>query len=287
MSAQDILEKGPSGRSETPPPVPRQMLSLIHRLEELDDDQQLRQLLDHSFSDDWDVRHLSGVMIDAIRSNKIWLVQELLRRNLPMSPIYVLEAVKAKAKDILSTFFAKAWDINKPMGRMDPPLLTNALKDWEMTIWLLDHGADPNVRCDIDYSPLSYAVKYADLPTIDLLLRRGGDVRKGQLVHNAIYRETETLEVVKILIGKGAPFNALMYQDHQASWDMFPFMRETPLHTALALKRDDVVQYLIRKGANVNIENYKGQTVMQCADEDTRRRIVQEIQIRSGLSASL
>jgi ankyrin repeat protein len=156
-----------------------------------------------------------------------------------------------------------------------------------MTIWLLDHGADPNVRCDIDYSPLSYAVKYADLPTIDLLLRRGGDVRKGQLVHNAIYRETETLEVVKILIGKGAPFNSLMYQDHQASWDMFPFMRETPLHTALALKRDDVVQYLIRKGANVNIENYKGQTVMQCADEDTRRRIVQEIQIRSGLSASL
>jgi hypothetical protein len=39
MSAQHILEKGPSSRSETPPPVPTQMLSLVHRLEELDDDQ--------------------------------------------------------------------------------------------------------------------------------------------------------------------------------------------------------------------------------------------------------
>jgi hypothetical protein len=63
-------------------------------------------------------------MIDAVKSNKICLVKELLRRNLPMSPIYVLEAVKAKAKDILSTFFTNAWDINKPMGGMDPPVLT-------------------------------------------------------------------------------------------------------------------------------------------------------------------
>lgn len=70
---------------------------------------------------------------------------------------------------------------------------STALGDWDMTTWLLDHGADPNARCYIDYTPLSYAVTYADLPTIDLLLRRGGDINKGQLVHNAIYRESNTL----------------------------------------------------------------------------------------------
>ena len=156
-----------------------------------------------------------------------------------------------------------------------------------MTTWLLDRGADPNARCDIDSTPLSYAVKYADLPTIDLLLGRGGDVRKGQLLHNAICRESHTLEVVKDLIDRGAPLNSLMYQDHQASWDMFPFMRETPLHTALALKRYDVIRYLVSIGANVNIENCKGQTIMQCADEGTKRQIVQEIKSRSGLQASL
>jgi hypothetical protein len=94
------------------------MRSFVHRLQELDE-QQLRELLDNSLSDDCEVRHLSGLMIDAIKSNKNFLVEELLRRNLPMSPIYVLEAVKAKAKDILTTFFTNAWDINKPMGRME------------------------------------------------------------------------------------------------------------------------------------------------------------------------
>lgn len=164
---------------------------------------------------------------------------------------------------------------------------SNALGDWDMTTWLLGRGADPNARCEIDYTPLSHAVKYADLPTIDLLLRRGGDVRKGQLVHNAVYRESNTLKVVKDLIDRGAPLNSLMYQDHQASWDMFPFMRETPLHTALALKKADVIQYLVSKGANVNIEDCKGQTIMQCADEGTRRLVMQELQSRNVLPASL
>lgn len=147
---------------------------------------------------------------------------------------------------------------------------SNALADWEMAGWLLDHGANPNVQCDIDSTPLPYAVKYADLRIVDLLLRRGGDVRKGQLLHHAMYRECDTVKVVKELIDRGAPLNSLMYQDHQASWDMFPYMRETPLHTAVALKKRDVMHYLIGEGANMNIENAKGKTVMQSADEDIR-----------------
>lgn len=156
-----------------------------------------------------------------------------------------------------------------------------------MTTWLLDHGADPNARCDIDYTPLSYAVRYADFPIIYLLLHRRGDIRKGQLVHHAIYRESDTVQVVKALIDWGAPLNSLMYQDDQASQNMFPFMVETPLHTAVALKRGDVIHYLISRGADVNIKNFKGQTVMQCADEHTRREIIQEIQNSSVLPASL
>jgi hypothetical protein len=124
MSADHILEKGIPSQSETPPPIPKQMRSFVHRLQELDDEQHLRELLDNGLSDDCEVRHLSGLMIDAIRSNKNFLVEELLCRNLPMSPIYVLEAVKAKAKDILTTFVTNAWDINKPMRRMVPTILT-------------------------------------------------------------------------------------------------------------------------------------------------------------------
>lgn len=155
-----------------------------------------------------------------------------------------------------------------------------------MTTWLLDHGADPNRRCDIDYTPLSYAVQMTDMPTIDLLLSRGGDVRIGQLVHWAIYRESNNLELVKFLIDRGAPFHALMYEDHPYSRWMFPFMKETPLHIAVALKRRDVVCYLIQKGASVETKDRKGQTVIQSADEDTRRVIMREIQNRNWPAAN-
>ena len=74
-----------------------------------------------------------------------------------------------------------------------------------MTTWLLDHDADPNTRCDIDDTPLSYATRYTALPSIDLPLRRG-DVKIGQLVHDAIYRESDTLKVVEMLVDRGAPF---------------------------------------------------------------------------------
>ncbi|KAJ5967146.1 hypothetical protein N7501_003394 [Penicillium viridicatum] len=277
---------GHISRLGTPPSIPANTLLLVHQVPELSE-QQLREFLDRSVRDGCDIRHFYEVMIDAIRSNKVYLVKELLRCNIPISSIYVLEAVRGKAKDILTAFFDNSWDINAPMGGMDPPILANALEDLDMTTWLLDRGADPNTRCHIDITPLSYAVKYADLPIIDLLLRRGGDVRIGQLVHNAIYRESDTLQVVEILIDRGASLDSLMYQDHQYSWNMFPFMRETPLHTAVALKRHDVIRYLIHKGANVNIENYRGQTVMQSAGEDTKRVIMQEIQKSSTLHASL
>ena len=57
-----------------------------------------------------------------------------------------------------------------------------------MTLWLLDHGADPNKQCSIDLTPLSYAVEQASPPTVKLLLDRGGDVHKGQLLHHAVDR---------------------------------------------------------------------------------------------------
>jgi hypothetical protein len=71
-------------------------------------------------------------MVDSIRLNKVSLVKELLRCGMPISPTYVLEAVKAKAKDILTILFDNGWDINTQMGGMEPPILA-----WEDTISLL------------------------------------------------------------------------------------------------------------------------------------------------------
>ena len=92
-------------------------------------------------------------------------------------------------------------------------------------------------------------------------------------MHNAIYRESNTLEVVKGLVDRDASLNSLMYKDDPASRCIFRVMVETPLHTAVALKREDVVRYLISKGADVSIQNLERQTAVECADKHTREVI--------------
>lgn len=155
----------------------------------------------------------------------------------------------------------------------NPRYDSNALDDPEMTTWLLDHGADPNRRCNIDFTPLSYAVEHASLPIVTLLLNRGGDVTTGQVLHHAVVRDSDAVEVLELLISKGAPINGIMYQDHQPSWDMYFFMGETPLHKAVFLRKIDVIHYLLGEGADLNVKDARGRTAIQCADEDIRREI--------------
>lgn len=156
---------------------------------------------------------------------------------------------------------------------MTPNIYSNALDDLEMTTWLLDHGADPNRRCNIDFTPLSYAVEHASLPIVSLLLNRGGNVTKGQVLHHAVTRDSDSVEVLKLLIAQGAPINGTMYQNHQPSWDMYFFMGETPLHKAVFFRKIDVIHYFLREGAGLNVKDVRGRTAIQCADEDIRREI--------------
>ena len=85
MSASLILQQDHISRGGTPPPTSNQISSLIHHIQELgieDDEQQLRDFFDRTLSDDHNVRQFSGVMSYAIWSNKVRLVEELLRRKL-------------------------------------------------------------------------------------------------------------------------------------------------------------------------------------------------------------
>jgi FOG: Ankyrin repeat len=144
-----------------------------------------------------------------------------------------------------------------------------------MTIWLLDHGADPNSSCSIDLTPMSYAVECASVDIIELLFDRGADIRKGQLLHHAIERQTDVIDVVAILLRQGASINAKMYQDHYFSWRLYYFMGlGTPLHKAAELGRIDVVRYLISQGADVNIKDSMGQTALDCAAKRGHSHIV-------------
>ncbi|KAJ5641190.1 hypothetical protein N7490_005190 [Penicillium lividum] len=217
-------------------------------------------------SEDFDICDLYGVMIEAIKRDDTQFIKELLHRGLPMDPLYVFEALEVKSKSALEIFIQYGWDINQSMNELSPSILGNAVEDEEMTTWLLDHGADPNKGCAIDLTPLSCAVRSAPISVINLMFSRGGDVQKGQLLHHAIERRSEIIEVLKDLIEKGAPINATMYQNHYSSWRLFYFMGlGTALHKAAELGKVDVVRYLISKGAESSIKDANGRTAVECA----------------------
>lgn len=158
-------------------------------------------------------------------------------------------------------------------------VFSNAIEDEEMTAWLLDHGADPNRQCAIDLTPLSYAVESAPIPIISLMLNHGGDIQKGQLLHHAINRQSETIELLKLLLEKGAAMNATMYQDHYPSWRLYYIMGlGTVLHRASELGKVDIVRYLVSQGADPSITDANGRTAIECAERLNQSEVIQELQ---------
>lgn len=152
------------------------------------------------------------------------------------------------------------------------------LKDIELTIWFLNHGASPNAMCAWDFTPLSVAVYSASVAVVKLLFQHGGDVSKGQLLHHAVKREAPTsdvLEILQLLLERGAPINEIKYQNHPPSRrERWFFGLGTPLSQAADLGRADIVSFLLENGADPTIKDSKGKTALDWAKAEGHSNVV-------------
>lgn len=238
------------------------------------------------------IAELGDVMMEAIKYDRVGFVSKLLSHGFPIQPCYTLEATVRKAKSVLGCFIEAGWDINEPVGDVKPPVLgyvakatwkeisitkdrySYAVVDKEMTVWLLDRGANPNKRCKIDCTPLSYAVQLAPISIIRLMLNSGGDVQKGQLLQYAIFRVTELNDVISLLVDIGAPLNATMHQDIDTLTRFWPMSLGTPLHVAAELGKTDVIRHLITLGADTSVKDARGRTAVEWARELNQEEVV-------------
>lgn len=137
-----------------------------------------------------------------------------------------------------------------------------------MTRWLLDRGADPNQRCRLDVTPLSYAATRAPVHIIKILLDHGGDMQKGEPLENALDGENDVVEVVRLFHEHGALLNQTMYKNHPWSWRLFLTLGlGTPLHKAAKLGKLDAMRYLLSQGADTSIQDWFGLTAMDWAKQ--------------------
>ena len=94
---------------------------------------------------------------------------------------------------------------------------------------------------------MSEAMCQASLDTIRRVFDRGGNIEQGQLLHNAVQRAApDAVELIHMLLDKGAPINGIHYKDHAQSWrDRCYFGLGTPLHYAAQDGRVELVSILL------------------------------------------
>ncbi|KAH9817778.1 Ankyrin repeat protein [Teratosphaeria destructans] len=180
--------------------------------------------------------------------------------NLPIK-----EAIKIGSITNFEAFLWHGWDIDEPVELDGPSALGYAVQDRELVKGLLRLGADPNGGSQYD-TALSRAVLVGSMDVIKMLLLKGGDVKRGQLLHWALEREHDAYEVVTLLLERGAMPNSLEFDGILPIWSVQQKLG-TPLHKAVTLNKLDIASQLLRYGADPGKEDTSGKTAMQLADD--------------------
>jgi ankyrin repeat protein len=145
--------------------------------------------------------------------------------------------------------------------------------------WLLEHGADPNLRGTRDALPLRSAASYGSLAVVKLLLEHGAQPDHNAL-NSAVRRRRKTgqtrypdgLAIVKLLVDYGADVNASedppTTRRPTSNARVYPLqhVQNTPLHDAMEIEDEEMVRLLLERGADPEIENSEGLKVSEYAE---------------------
>jgi hypothetical protein len=147
-------------------------------------------------------------------------------------------------------------------------LVRSFVYDEHFTRWLLRKGASADARGEFDVTPVSVAICRAPMSTIKLLLDRSSSgIQRGQLLHFAMQRRGEdSLEVVELLLNLGCPIDSIWFRNDDRSWLEWGIGEAgTALFNAAEQGRDDIVAYLLSRGANPTIVSNRGRTALDVA----------------------
>src|SRR5262249_45767309 len=212
----------------------------------------------------------------------------------------VTRAVKSGDMAAVRKLISAHADVNELSGDASTPLLWAVHKsDLEMARLLLSAGAKPDVPNNYGVTPLLEASRTGDAEMMDVLLKAGADPKRahtdGETTLMAASR-SGSVPAVRLLLEHGVDINAAD-----------SFQHETALMWASAEGHLDVVDTLLKAGANTNIQAHVnaiterknadhptgGFTALMWAarngSEDVARRLVQggaEMNLKNGDGAS-
>ncbi|KAL9622804.1 MAG: hypothetical protein Q9160_002923 [Pyrenula sp. 1 TL-2023] len=214
--------------------------------------------------------NLRTLLYDAAFLNRSQIASYLVTQGTEMQGYITNAAVKTAAIETLKTFMELGWDVNA-----DDPVHGTALisainrQNKALVLWLLDQGANPNLRCfkermnvmtnksisgtPVSSRPLDFAASSGQLNIFDLLIDRGAELDACNALHYAaadISREGgRRLLTVEFLLEKGMDVNKIELENDEQWLKQYRRLRGTPLHYAAKWGSIPMTTHLISKGA--------------------------------------
>ena len=205
-------------------------------------------------------RNLLHVAIATMRADVINYLSDKINPNLAdrdgVTPLHL--AITEGDIDSTKLLINKKANVNKPDVYGDTPL-HKAVNNIDIFKYLLDVGANPNVRNIFGLTPLH--ICYNNLQFLDLLKQHGADFNikdnAGRtILHYAV--EENNNPQIKQFIQDGLNVNAT---------DNY---NQTP---AFLTKNTDTLELLFRNGANPNIQDIRGNSILHQAAQCKNREL--------------
>ena len=145
---------------------------------------------------------------------------------------------------------------------------------------LLEQGVNPNVYDKNGNSPLMWAAYNGDLASVDMLLYAGADVNQDKALFSALNKPNNSAIVLRILKEKPDVNVSNCFVDKKNNF----YMCHRPLNSAVQQNSIEVVEELIKQGADVNKFNAPGGFALRLAlmSKATNSTKIVEILLKAG-----
>lgn len=150
------------------------------------------------------------------------------------------------------------------------------MHDTELVRWFVAHGANPNVAAPNWPSPMVVAASRASQEVLEILVQYGGRVYPGNAFPAAAKTSLpDRTHILTYLLEQGAPIDMMEYEFDMKTFRMYsPMEFGTALHYASKRGNEQLVRFLLERGAETSIKDSVGKTALQYAQERNHSTVI-------------
>lgn len=235
-----------------------------------------------------DTLDLQQGLLEAIKAQSIPVIGLLLERGVSIDHMSFIAAAREQSEEVYACFIAHGWDVNSTehgstalryvqLADAFTVLTIRLAETPSMAVWLIDHGADPNVKSHDRYGEptvtnMSTAMATNDVPIMKVLLAHGALLEKN-LFEPCLapwFDEECPAETLQFLIDSGLDPNVIVERGNG-----------TPLQLAARRNLLAKVKVLLQAGADCKVTNETGQTPLDEAKQSGNAAMIELLQRES------